>query len=129
MDQAHEALAVYRYLAENCVLSGDSNENSAYSALIRGRADSEGVALAYVEMCHQLGIACRIVYGQLHWQDHCWNIVEVDGEYYHVDVSAAIGGEPGQGFFLRDEDMWNSYRWDTSSYPACSGVLTYYDLA
>ena len=129
MDQAHEALAAYSYLAENCELSGNHGENSAYSALIRGSADSEGVALAYVEMCHQLGIECRIVYGQLHWQDHCWNIVQIDGEYYHVDVSAAISGEVGQGFLRRDEDMWNSYRWDTASYPVCSGALTYWDLA
>ena len=129
MDQAHEALAAYSYLAENCELSGNHGENSAYSALIRGSADSEGVALAYVEMCHQLGIECRIVYGQLHWQDHCWNIVEIDGAYYHVDVSAAISGGQGQCFLLRDEEMWNSYRWDTASYPACSGELTYWDLA
>ena len=129
MDQAHEALAAYTYLAENCELSGNHNDNSAYAALIQGSADSEGVALAFVEMCHQLGIECRIVYGQLYWQDHCWNIVQIDGEYYHVDVSAAMTGELGQGFLLRDEDMWNSYRWDISSYPVCGGVLTYYDLA
>ena len=55
--------------------------------------------------------------------------MQIDGEYYHVDVSAAISGEVGQGFLRRDEDMWNSYRWDTASYPVCSGALTYWDLA
>ena len=123
-----EALAACIYLAENCVLSADGNENTAYSALIMGSADSEGLALAFVEMCHQLGVGCQIVYGQLSWRDHCWNIVQINGEYYHVDVSACISAGMEQGFLRSDESMWNSYRWDISSYPACNGPLTFWDL-
>ena len=44
-----------------------------------------------------LGVDCRIVYGQEDWTEHCWNIVRIDGSYYHVDISAAIedGAEAG----------------------------------
>lgn len=128
MDDAHEALAACGYLAENCELVDDAYENTAYSALIKNSANSEGIALAYVEMCHQLGIDCRIVYGQLAWQDHCWNIIQIDGEYYHVDVSACISYGIEQGFLRSDESMWMNYRWDTASYPSCTGALSYIDL-
>lgn len=129
MDTAQEALAICSYLAENCELVEDAGENTAYAALIKNSANSEGIALAYVEMCHQLGIDCQIVYGQLSWQDHCWNIVCIDGEYYHVDVSACINYGIEQGFLRNDESMWNLYRWDTASYPACNGTLTYFALS
>ena len=129
MDAAREALAICSYLAENCEFVEEAGENTAYAALIKNSANSEGIALAYVEMCHQLGIDCQIVYGQLSWQDHCWNIVCIDGEYYHVDVSACINYGMEQGFLRNDESMWNLYRWDTASYPACNGTLTYFSLS
>lgn len=123
MDQAHKALEACRYLVENCGYTEDTQYNSAYAALIRGCANSEGTALAYVELCRRLGVNCRIVYGQRDWQDYCWNIIEVDGMFYHVDVPRCTENGLENGFMLRDEDMWESHRWDVSSYPACVGDL------
>lgn len=41
-----------------------------------------GHRLAYTELCRQLGIDCTVVYGQLDWADHCWNVIKLDGDYY-----------------------------------------------
>ena len=124
LDEPHRALAACRYLTENCVLS-DTAPGSCYDALIRCESDSEGLALAYVEMCHQLDIECRIVYGQLSGEDHCWNIVRLNGSHYHVDVSRCYDGRFEEGFLLNDESMWNDYRWNISSCPVCAGELSY----
>lgn len=129
MDEANAALAACRYLAEHCTLTEDARLNTLYDALIQGQADSEGVALAYVEMCHQLGLECEIVYGQRAWRDACWNIVTLEGERYHVDVSACMTEGLWSGFLHSDESMWSEYRWDTAAYPACRGTLTYADVA
>lgn len=124
IERAYNACA---YLVENCALSDSRQDNTAYSALVQRQANSEGLAFAYVALCRQLNVDCRIVYGQLDWQDHCWNIVKVDGNYYHVDVSAAINGSFAQSFLRSDEEFWGLYRWDVASYPKCSDMLEYSD--
>ena len=130
MDDAHAALAACLYLLENCELSDDASRCTVYDALIEGAANDEGLALTFVEMCHQLGIQCQIVYGQLSWRDRCWNIVTLDGQNYHVDLPACAAEGLERGFLLGDGEMWNSYlyRWNTAAYPACTGELRAADL-
>lgn len=128
LSEPERALAACRYLTEHCAVSEDPAANSAYSALVEGEADSEGIAFAYVALCRELGLDCRIVYGQHDWQEHCWNIVRLDGGYYHVDVTRCAEGEMASGFLENDEGFWGLYRWDVSSYPKCQGELRYTDV-
>lgn len=128
MSEAELAYAACEYLMEHCTVSEDKSENTAYAALVGGRANSEGTALAYIVLCRELGVDCRIVYGQEDWIEHCWNIVRIDGSYYHVDITAAIEDGAEAGFLMNDEMAWGHYRWDVSSYPKCSGELRYSDL-
>ena len=121
------ALLACRYLAEHCSYL-ENGQSDIYSALILGEANSEGLALAYLELCRQLEIPCQIVYGQRDWHNCCWNIIQLDGEHYHVDISACLSEGMDAGFLLPDETMWSRYRWDISSYPPCSGALSYQDL-
>ncbi len=127
VDYTGRALVACEYLVENCAFI-DAGQNEIYAALIKQEANSEGLALAYVELCRQLGLPCQIVYGQRDWRDRCWNIVRLGDDYYHVDVSSCIEDGMEQGFLLPDETMWSRYRWDISSYPPCTGQLRYEDL-
>lgn len=129
MNQGQKALAACSYLTENCEKTENAQDNNVYSVLIRGCGNSEGLALAYVELCRELGLSCRIVYGQKDWESHCWNIVTVSGSNYHVDVSECIDRGMENGFLLNDQRMWSHYRWDISSYPSCTGDLTYREAA
>ncbi len=128
MGEEELAYAACEYLMEHCAVSEDKNDNTAYAALVGGQANSEGAALAYIVLCRELGVDCRIVYGQKNWTEHCWNIVRIDGSYYHVDITAAIEDGAEAGFLMNDETAWGQYRWDVSSYPKCSGELRYGDL-
>ena len=110
-----------RYLTANCLYQAGSGRSSVYEALVEGEADSEGLSYAYVTLCRQLGLNCRMIYGQYEWQEHWWNMVEIDGSYYHVDVSRCMDGDFSDGFLLNDESIWGTHRWDVSSYPKCSG--------
>ena len=125
LDEVDRAYAACVYLMENCTLTDSTSANNAYAALVEREADSEGVAFGYVELCRRLDLDCQIVYGQRDWQDHCWNIVRLNGSYYHVDVSRAMEGDVRGGFMLSDERTWGTYRWDVSSYPRCTGELVY----
>ena len=129
--EVERAYVACRYLVENCrILDDDSTEeaNSAYTALIERRADSEGLAFGYVELCRQLDVDCRIVYGQHDWQEHCWNIVRIDDSYYHVDITQCAKGGPALGFMQNDETFWAMYRWDVASYPKCTGTNSFFDF-
>lgn len=123
MSETEKAYEACRYLIKNCALSSEPTQNSIYSALVEKQADSEGIAYAYVELCRQLGVECQMIYGQRKWEDHWWNIVRVDGEYYHVDIGVSGSSGLEAGFMHRDSAMWENYRWDVSSYPACLGSI------
>ena len=123
-DPALRALYACRILLQSCSFS-ETGQNDIYAALILGEANSEGMALAYVELCRRLEIPCQIVYGQRDWRSRCWNIIQLDGANYHVDVAACAENGMEGGFLLPDETMWGRYRWDISSYPPCRGRLSY----
>lgn len=89
--------------------------NTAYAALVEGRADSEGMALAYQLLCQYTGIECTVVSGTLDGADWYWNIVTLsDGESRHVDATRA------DGFALQDAEMAEQgYQWDREEFPSC----------
>ena len=126
--EVERAYAACRYLVENCTITENDSDNSAYSALIRKMGNSEGLAFGYVELCRQLNVDCRIVYGQHDWQEHCWNIVRIDDSYYHVDITQCAKGGPALGFMQNDETFWGMYRWDVAAYPKCTGSKSFFDF-
>ena len=115
------------------LLTGGSGAypDTAYGALVEGFADSEGVALAYNALCDAVGIECIVVRGNIGTmgaEERCWNIIGLEGEYYHADVSAFAWGNRSAAFLLDDAGLWGIYLWDTEIYPACTGKLRYTDL-
>lgn len=47
-----------------------------------------GYAHAFQYLCGLGGIVCHYISGPLNGEDHAWNIVELDGKSYFVDVTA-----------------------------------------
>ena len=113
-DERTLAMNAAEYLLDSCNINAPG---TIYAALIEKNASPEGIALAYVELCQRSGLDCRIVYGQKDWQEHCWNIVCVDGLYYHVDIFQGLE----EGFMKTDSTFWGSYRWSVNDYPKCTG--------
>ncbi len=66
-------------------LSSAMNQ-SAYSALVTGDTVCAGYSRAFQYLLQQLGIPCYYCVGYS-GEDHAWNIVRVDGEYYNVDTT------------------------------------------
>lgn len=125
MDELEKAAYACSFLIRNTEYSSSRSDNTAYSSLIERKANSQGLSLAFIELCNRLGIDCRLVYGQKNWQNHYWNIIRIDGNYYHVDIESCINDGIKAGFLLNDERMWITYRWNMSGYPQCSDVINY----
>lgn len=121
---AYRALQAATVIMESCASDAEAG-SSLWDAVQLGRADSQGMALAFKALCRLADVDCVVVSGRLDRAEHYWNIITVDGESYHVDVSAAAERGLAASFLVSDEDMWGRYWWDNEKYPQCDGALSY----
>ena len=92
--------------------------DSVSGALVEGKASSEGIAMAYELLCDRVGIECQVVRGKYKNQDHCWNLVTIDDQSWHLDVTA---GEGKYRFLRSDEELTEQgYAWSQEDYPVCT---------
>lgn len=91
----------------------------AYSLLVHGVGDSRAFAILYAAMCHEAGLDCKVVAGTKGGKQYYWNIVQVDGSHYHVDLLRSKG--EGNLRLLTDTIINEGYVWDFSAYPPCEG--------
>ncbi len=76
-----------------------SNAHNAYGALVEGEAVCEGYAEALQCLYHRVGLQSLLVIGSSispstgEPEGHAWNMVKIDGEYYHVDLTWNDQGE------------------------------------
>ena len=61
--------------------------STAYGALVSGKAFSVGYSLAMKLLSNKTGLACIIARGTADGKPHVWNVMYVDGKFYHVDVA------------------------------------------
>lgn len=70
------------------------NNHNIIGALIERKAVCEGIALAFQYILNRLGVDCMTVSGRVmkseknYYKDyHAWNVVSLNNENYHVDVT------------------------------------------
>ena len=76
--------------------------------------DSKAFADVYGAMCRQVGLECITVSGTRMGEAWHWNMVKVDGAYYHLDL---LGSHRGGAFRLLTDDQMSGYVWDYSALP------------
>ncbi len=89
----------------------------AYSLLVHGVGDSRAFAVVFSAMCREAGLTCQVVAGTKSGNLWYWNIVQIDGIYYHVDLLRSKG--EGNLRLLTDNIINEGYVWDFSAYPVC----------
>ena len=99
--------------------SQDTSITPAYSLLVHGVGDSKALASVYSAVCAQLELNCITVTGTYQGQPRSWNILQIDGAYFHVDLLRSL--EEGRLRTMIDGQM-AGYVWDYSTYPVCSGA-------
>lgn len=121
-DGAQYVLAARDAVAKSCVYAADGSAlgSTAYGAIVSGSADSRGMALAFAALCARDNLECRVVTGTLDGEPHTWNMVFIDGAYYHVDVSESADSGSAAALLRTDKEMSRHYTWDAAAYPACT---------
>lgn len=70
---------------------------TVYGALVWGYTVCEGYARSMRYLCKQLDIDCIIVTGTSKNEQHMWNMVRLDNEWYHIDLTWNDPGLDGEG--------------------------------
>lgn len=100
--------AIRDYICDNVEyeVPADSNDigRTAYGALIEGRALCQGYSVSLYRLLLEAGIDNRIIFGEGVAPDgttgaHTWNIVELYGKYYYMDITWDDAAR-GRDYFL-----------------------------
>ncbi|MCX7746652.1 MAG: stalk domain-containing protein [Clostridia bacterium] len=111
----------------------DTIPNAAHApegVLLNGSAVCDGYARTMQILCNMAGLECLLVigegYGKKGWEAHAWNMIKMNGIYYHLDPTF---NDPTQNernvlshfyFNVSDKQMASSHKWNKKDYPPCS---------
>ena len=113
---------------------------SAYGALVDGKAVCEGYSRAMQLLSNCLGLQCALVTGVSQEIAHMWNLIRIEGDWYHLDLTwdDAASMSIYQYFNLTDEQISVNHtmdplipadgdsQWDRSLYnlylPECTSL-------
>lgn len=103
---------LYSFLMERFDYTFGTSITPAYHLLHHGVGDSKAFASVYAAMCRQVGLDCQAISGTKAGEPWHWNVMLVDGAYYHIDLIACSEAD---GFRVyADQDM-SDYIWNYSA--------------
>ena len=88
-------LAAFQAVVERCGYDSETASGkekkwqsyTAYGALVDGSAVCEGYSRAMQLLLNTLNVECRLVNGVAGNTNHMWNLVKIEGEWYHLDAT------------------------------------------
>ncbi len=134
---AHDYITTHvTYDMDEFNLIGSAKEESStpYGALIYGEAICMGYTTTFQLIMDMIGVESIIVSGSSDGEEHAWNMVFVDGKWYHVDCTWDDYVPDYEGrmafhtyFMVTDGSMAIEHIWDMDSTPtADSEDYVYY---
>lgn len=130
MSKYEKEKAVYEWMIDN--LSNDtgmlsvipttsSNTDIPYGVLKNRKGVSTGYATTFRLFMQMLDIECMVIHDESEYT--CWNLVRLeDGDWYHVDIYSDLDGTKYNNFNENDSMISNNLEWDTSFFPASTGI-------
>ncbi len=116
MDDTEKARALHNWLIANAEYDYRSSPYfHADGVLLYGKGVCQSYAQAYVLLCTEAGIPCLYVTGTAGGGPHGWNVVFIDGTWWHVDCTwdDPGGSSPRYTYFMKtDAQMWADHQWD-----------------
>ncbi len=87
-------MAIHDYLTETVTYDASDDElaHSPVGPLLYKKGVCEGISEAFTFLACSCGIKAAMMSGTKNGNNHRWNIVEIDGERYHLDVTYDLTG-------------------------------------
>ena len=121
MSQWQMVLSIHDYLVSNCVYDETYTYRAFYDVVTRGTAVCSGYAETMVYLLREVGIPCRYISSES--MNHAWNLVQLNGEWYHLDSTwndptSDVHGRVLHSYFLLSDDAISDenhahYGWDS----------------
>ena len=132
--QYEKALWLHDWIIYNADYDEGMTIHHPEGVLLQGSGVCESYALAYQMLLQEVGIKSIYITGYSRGQLHAWNIVSLDGEWYHIDPTwdDPIGGgnENHDYFGMTDTLMMRDHDWSYSNFvfPACTSLEFNFNL-
>ena len=126
MSERDKAEVLHNWLAYNAHYDGTYTYYSPAGVILHGMGVCESYALAYTDLLVRAGVSCRYLSGVAGGGSHGWNLVRIDRQWYHVDVTwddhdntggedePVIAWESKRYFLVDDATMREDHSWDAS---------------
>lgn len=113
------------YIVKNTEYSTNTtaSPHSAYAVIQENKGVCQGYALLALKMLQALGVETQYVVGEVYTGGHAWNLLKVDGEWYHLDTT---WNDPTpdrknivryEYFLVNDDKLKLDHTWIQSDYP------------
>lgn len=110
-------------LSRDTYSAAQTQEAPVYQLLSLQQAGDAGFASAANYLLRESGMDCILVLGEKNGLPYAWNIVCVDGQYYHLDLMQQWENGQQTPVLLYDTQR-AEYTWDAEQYPACPEPAT-----
>lgn len=123
MNDHEKVKAIHDWVVLNLEYDTTLTKYTAYDALSTGSAVCQGYSLLTHKLLKEAGITNKIVEGTAYSSDnpkgqlHAWNLVQLDGKWYHLDTTwndpvPDRKGEVSYNYYLRtDQQMGRDHTW------------------
>ena len=125
MSQIDKERAIHDWIVNNTQYDQSYTIFDPYNTLIKHTGVCEGYSLLAQKMFTIAGIESIVVGGTGNGGSHAWNMVHIDGRWYHVDVTwdDPVSSEDvlrHDYFNLTDSQISADHTWDKSKYPSAN---------
>lgn len=117
MNEHEKVKAIHDYVVQNMKYDTHMKKYTAYEAVYSGEAVCQGYALLTYRLLEQAGMKNLIVEGMAGGQRHAWNLVQINGAWYHLDTTwdDPIGSLPDdisyKYYLLNDQQIGKDHSW------------------
>lgn len=98
----------------------DDDADNPYGVLKNRNPVCVGYATTFRLFMQMLGIECKVVHNLDRY--HSWDLVKLDGDWYHVDCYMGSDSGSMASFNMDDNTAANDHDWNTSFFPAARGT-------
>lgn len=110
-------------------ISDDNDNYTPYGVLKSKKTICVGNATTFKLFMDMMGIDCKIIHSTANGE-HAWNMVKIDDEWYHVDLTMDTegSGNPQYNYFNVPDAVisTNGSSYDTKDYPAATSTKDCY---
>lgn len=126
MSEKAKVEAIHNWVISNVSYDYSLISRSAYTALVNGQTVCQGYSLLMEKMLESVGIETRILDGYTNSGYHAWNLVKVNGYWYHIDsTNDSILSNKTKYYMVTDEYLKEcGYTWDYDKYPSAITIYS-----